>query len=165
MKNTFGGSQRALMPKKIKEIVIPKEDAVFWLDKHGRWNNAHGVFQHRKIIDFFHSSIKRDEKGYHLSQTNGNAVEKVYFHHEDTALFVFDVILGEPIILVLNTGNRVALDPENLFVQDDNLYLQMNEDRVKFTADSLLKLSGYIEFDNEACYISLGNRRHRIKSR
>jgi len=56
------------MKKKYTEIVISKDDAVFWLNANGRWHNAHGEFQHKKIIDYFHSSIQKDEKGYYLFQ-------------------------------------------------------------------------------------------------
>ena len=49
--------------KEIKELVVPKEKAVFWLDAHGRWHNKHGVFEHKKIIDYFHSSIRKDAVG------------------------------------------------------------------------------------------------------
>ena len=97
---------------KIKENVIPKEDAVFWLDKHGRWCNANGKFEHQKIIDYFHSCIKRDQGGYYLSQINGNCREKVYFPYEDQALFVFDVIRQDDMMLILNTKKQIALDPE-----------------------------------------------------
>jgi hypothetical protein len=75
------------MKNKRTEIIIPKERAIFWLDKNGRWHNAHGEFEHKKIIDYFHSSIKRDENGYYLFQKRGDVQEKVYFHYEDTALF------------------------------------------------------------------------------
>lgn len=152
------------MAKMVKEIVVSKKDAVFWLDKHGRWKNEHGEFGHKKIIDFFHSSIKRDQNGYYLRQTDGSYIEKVYFHFEDTALFVFDVIKADEIFLVLNTGKRVGLDPEKLSIRDDNLYMQMGDERVKFSSESLLKLSDFIEFDKERCFIRVGDCRHRIRS-
>ena len=79
------------MENKAKIIEIPRDEAVFRLDGNGCWHNADGKFRHKKIIDYFHSSIKRDQKGYHLCQAHDNIIEKVYFHHEDTALFVFDV--------------------------------------------------------------------------
>ena len=80
------------MDENIKEIVISKEDAVFWLDKNGCWHNDAGKFRHKKIIDFFNRSIRKDADGFHLCQLRDNCVEKVYFPYEDTALFVFDVI-------------------------------------------------------------------------
>ena len=59
-------TQISQMKKRYNEIVISKEDAIFWLDENGRWHNAHGEFQHKKIIDYFHSSIKKDKKGYQI---------------------------------------------------------------------------------------------------
>jgi len=86
------------MKKPLTEIVIPKEEAVFFLDKQGFWRHKEqGKFENRKIIDSFHSGIRNDEYGYHLRQRLGNRIEKVYFSCEDTALFVFDVIKGEKI--------------------------------------------------------------------
>ncbi|MDJ0803659.1 MAG: MFS transporter permease, partial [Desulfobacterales bacterium] len=78
----------------MKEIVIPKDQAVFWLDRHGFWRNRHGRFERPRIIAKFHAAIGRDAQGYYLSQTNGDVREKIYFPYEDTALFVFDVRIG-----------------------------------------------------------------------
>ena len=61
------------------EIVISKEDAVFWMDGNGRWCNADGRFRHKKIIDHFHSAIAKDEGGYFVRQERADLVEKVYF--------------------------------------------------------------------------------------
>ena len=80
------------MYKNRSEFVISKDKAVFWLDKNGRWHNAHGKFQHQKIINYFHSAIKKDAKGYYLFQDRGDFREKVYFHYEDTPLFVVRII-------------------------------------------------------------------------
>jgi hypothetical protein len=62
----------------LKEIVIPKEHAGFWLDRHGAWHCRDGRFQHRKIIETFHSCIRKDEGGFHLTQRNGDFKESVY---------------------------------------------------------------------------------------
>src|SRR5210317_1057507 len=99
------------MGNKAKTIEIPRDEAVFRLDGNGCWQNADGKFRHKKIIDYFHSSIKRDQKGYHLYQGHDSIIEKVYFHYEDTALFVFDVHLESDIMLVLNTKKRIKLKP------------------------------------------------------
>ena len=69
------------MDKKRSEIVIPKDKAVFWLDKNGRWHNVHGEFEHKRIINYFHSAIKKDKQGYYLFQERGKFREKVYFHY------------------------------------------------------------------------------------
>jgi hypothetical protein len=147
------------------EIVIPKENAVFRLDANGCWHNESGRFRNKKIIDYFHASIRKDADGYFLFQNRDNCTEKVYFPYEDTALFVFDVILGDPITLVLNTGERSSLEPLNLFVQDDGLYVTIGEHRVKFTERSLMAISGLMTFEDETYFIRQAGKRYRIARR
>ena len=150
------------MVNKIKEKVIPKEDAVFWLDKNGRWRNAHGKFEHSKIIDHFHSCINRDQDGYYLSQRNGNLREKVYFSYEDQALFVFDVIRQDEITLILNTKKRIVLDPHSLFIKDDNLYMRMGDETIKFVEHGLMKMAPLLEDEDGRFYIRLEDKRYSI---
>ena len=85
------------MTKKPKTIIISKDKAVFWLNKNGRWCNRHGEFEHKKIIDYFNASIRKDKGGYYVAQTTDDYQEKVYFNYEDTALFVVDVLKGKDI--------------------------------------------------------------------
>ena len=150
------------MKKKQKEIVISKDDAIFWLNENGRWHNAHGEFQHKKIIDYFHSSIKKDEKGYYLFQERENLREKVYFHYEDTALFVVDLIKDEDITLVLNTKRQIKLTPKNLFTRNDNLYMRLGQETIKFAERGLMKISDLLEFKDDQYFINVKNRRYRI---
>ena len=133
----------------MKEIVIKKEDAVFWMDKSGYWCNDGGKFRKKKIIDLFHQSIAKDDAGYFVSQIRDDILEKVYFRHEDTALFVFAVIFNDDIILKLNTGKRLALNPEDLYVKDDNLYISDKDGRIKFSERALMQISSIIEEDGE----------------
>lgn len=152
------------MTKKIEEKVIPKENAVFWLDKNGCWRNANGKFEHNKIIDYFHSCIKRDEGGYYLSQVNGNYREKVYFPYEDQALFVFDVIRQDDVTLILNSSQHVTLNPESLFIRNDNLYMRLGDETIKFAERGLVKIAQLLEDNAGQLYIRINNRRHKIPS-
>jgi hypothetical protein len=152
------------MKKPPAEIIIPKEAAVFFLDEHGFWRHKEqGKFEHRKIIHYFHSCIRKDENGYHLRQRLGDRLEKVYFHHEDTALFVFDVIKGEEISLVLNTHKKIKLRPQKLFVKDDNLYVNWGEHRIKFTDNSLVRLWDLLSYEGEDYFITVKGQRHKIR--
>ena len=144
------------------EIIIPKDRAIFWLDKNGRWHNAHGEFEHKKIIDYFHSSIKKDENGYYLFQERENLREKVYFHYEDTALFAVDLIKEKDITLILNTKKQIKLKPRNLFIRADDLYMRMGEETIKFAERGLMKISDLLEYDNDQYFIKIENRRYRI---
>ena len=144
------------------EIVIGRDQAVFWLDANGCWQNKHGKFRHQKIIRHFHSSIKRDRHGYYLHQENGTYVEKVYFHYEDQALFVFDVLQKCGLVLVLNTRQQVKLMPRKLFVKDDNLYMRRGNETIKFVEQGLLKIARFLIEENDRLYISVNNRRYQI---
>lgn len=150
------------MPEK-KEITISKEDAVFWMDERGRWQNQHGTFEHAKIIDYFHSSIRKDERGYYLFQEKDDYGEKVYFKYKDTALFVFDVIKDDDIILVLNTKKRIKLQPENLSIKDDSLYYQDGDDLIKFAERSLMGISDLLEETEDQFSIRIAGKKYEIK--
>jgi hypothetical protein len=146
----------------LPEVVIPRENAVFRLDARGRWCNRHGVFRNRRICDHFHAAIRRDAAGYHLRQELPDRIEKVYFPYEDTALFVVQVALGDPVELTLNTRRRVALDPALLFVRGESLYLTLEGERVKFTERAMLNLAEAMEFTPEGYAIRTGERVHPI---
>ena len=150
------------MNKKRTEIVIPKDKAVFWLDKNGRWQNAHGEFQHKRIIDYFHAAIKRDADGYYLFQERGDLCEKVYFHFEDTALFVVDLINDPDTTLILNTRQQIKLKPKSLFIKNDSLYMQLGPETIKFTDRGLLKISKLLMFEDEKYFIRINNRKYKI---
>ena len=150
------------MKKKRTEIVIPKDKAIFWLDKNGRWHNAHGEFEHQKIIEYFHSTIKKDKNGYYLFQERENLREKVYFRYEDTALFAVDLIKDTDITLILNTKKQIKLMPRNLFIRGDDLYMRMGEETIKFTGRGLMKISDLLEYADNEYFIRIKNRRHKI---
>ena len=150
----------------MRETVIPKEKAVFWLDRHGYWRNRHGRFERPRIIARFHASIARDQEGYYLTQINGDVREKVYFHHEDTALFVFDLCTtGQETHLILNTGREITLVPESLFIAGDALYTVFEGERIRFAERVLIKTSRYLEDDGATCYFRLGDMRVPIPER
>lgn len=155
--------------KEKKEVVVPKEEAVFWLDAYGRWHNKHGVFEHKKIISFFHSSIRKDADGYHLFQKHDDhTIEKVYFKYEDTALFVFDVKTqddSDKIRLILNTKDEILLNPGALFVQNENLYMEHDGHRIKFMDRAMMKLAHRLKFDQHRYRLELNGKTYDIPIR
>jgi hypothetical protein len=142
----------------MKEIVIPREDAVFWMDEKGRWHNEYGPFQNPRIIGYFHTSIQKDRDGYYLSREYDNIREKVYFRYAETPLFVFDVIRGDEILLVLNTKKKIPLIPEDLFMKNDSLFMRLHGDCIKFTERALIKLSDCVGEENGRVVFRLNNR-------
>ncbi len=152
------------MTDQLREIVIEKEDAVFHLDANGRWHNQHGRFQHKKVIDYFHACIKKDQRGFFLSQEKENCIEKVYFPYEETAFFVFDVIVGDEIILVLNTKQRLKLDPGQLCIKSDNLYVRNGDDLIKFTDRSMMKIASFMEDKEDGYTFVFQGKKHPIEN-
>jgi len=136
--------------------VVPKAAAVFWMDGEGRWHNAHGPFENPKISAYFHACIDRDADGFFLHQERDGILEKVYFPVADTALFVFRVDIGTEIFLTLNTGRSLRLDPVKLFIQNDRLYLEAGEDRIKFSAGAAMKLAQYLEDGESGMVFNFG---------
>jgi hypothetical protein len=153
------------MALRLREVIIPKEKVSFWLDRNGFWHNENERFQNQRVINYFHSCIKKDAQGFHLAQRHRDYHEKAYFPFEDTALFVFDVIKGERIILLLNTRKRIRLKPKRLFTREDSLYMLLGEDPVKFTENSLVKIAEMLEFDEDKTFIRVKGRKYRIEER
>jgi len=146
-----------------KQIIIPKEDAVFWMDKNGTWHNEHGRFEHPKIIRYFNRSIKKDEAGYYVHQATDTVEEKVYFSYEDTAFFVVDVRVEPDMQFVLNTGETVRYESQPLFTKDDNLYLQTRDHRIKFSSRALLKISKYMEEKEGRFFFTINGKTYPVE--
>ena len=146
--------------KKVK--VIPKENAVFWMDMNGIWRNEHGRFEHPRIISYFNRSIQKDDQGYFLSQTVDEMVEKVYFPYEDTAVFVVDIRTGNCVDLVLNIGKKITLNPDTLFIKDDGLFSQTPDHLIKFNQHALTKLTGLLDETDQGLVLNLGETTYPI---
>lgn len=149
----------------LTEVVIPKENAVFWMDGRGRWKNRHGRFEHKRIIDYFNRAIRRDEDGYYVTQVRGDIREKVYFPFEDTPLFIVRIIPQDPLRLVLNIGETISLDPAALFVETDQLYHQRGDERIKFSDRALLAIAPYLVESAIGLNIRIGDHTWPIADR
>ena len=146
----------------VKEIIIPKEKAVFWMDGNGRWHNADGPFRHPKLIRYFNSAINWDSNGFFVSQDLGDRHEKVYFRCAETALFAMEASIKTGIELLLNTRQRIPLDCQKLCVKNDRLFMHYKEILVKFTDRCMMQLSAYIEEIDDAYYFRFNETRCRI---
>lgn len=128
-----------------KQIIISKEDSVFWMDENGVWKNEHGRFEHPKIIKYFNASITRDENGYYVYQTTDEFEEKVYFSYKETAVFVVGIKIGKTVQLILNTMTVAGFDDGRLFSRNDHLYLETDDHLIKFTSQALVKLARFMK--------------------
>lgn len=150
--------------EKLEEVVIPAENAVFWLDRNGIWHNESGRFRKKKIIDRFNASLRKDEQGFYVTQINGNRREKVYFQYEDTALFAVDFELEGNLTLILNTGEKREVNPQTLLIQNDCLYLDDGEDPVKFSERCLMKVFKLIDSEGDHYVIKVNGVRYPIRN-
>ena len=151
--------------KNESQIIIPKEDAVFWMDAQGRWCNQYGPFEHHKIIRYFNRAIGKDEIGYFVGQIRDGFHEKVYFRYADTPLFVVEIEDADPIVLVLNTGRRLELDPQCLYIENDLLYLTADDEKVKFNERMLVRFADWLEERSDGIYFSRGGQFVKIIER
>lgn len=143
--------------------IISKEDAVFWMDDEGRWVNAHGPFENSKINAYFNSCINKDADGFFLQQEREEILEKVYFQVADTAFFVFRVTIDASVVLTLNTGRVLPLDPRALFICNDRLYLKDGGERIKFTVGAAMKVAPYLEEDENGVVFHFGGVRTPVR--
>ncbi len=151
------------MPPK-KQMIIKKEDAVFWMDENGVWQNEHGRFEHPKVIRYFNSSIHKDDNGYYVYQVTDEFEEKVYFPYKETAVFVVDLKITPYVRLVLNIMQTVAFDDGDLFVRNDRLYLNTPEHLIKFTSQALIKLSKYIKDSENQMQVEINGMVYPVQS-
>ena len=151
------------MTEKNREIIISKEDAVFWMDGTGRWHNQHGEFEHKKVVAYFNRSIRYDANGYFVSQVRDDMVEKVYFSYQETALFAVDVIQNDDLHLLLNTQKQIPLNPEKLFIRNDTLFMHFENQLIKFTGRSMIKLSDRFDDANGQFTLHLNGGAYTIQ--
>lgn len=149
-----------------KQNIIPKEQAVFWMDKDGTWHNEHGKLEHPKIIKYFNQSIQKDDQGYFLCQTLNDVEEKVYFPYKDTAVFVVDLVKKDAgIELALNTLDTIALDPEALYIKEDALFMETKAHLVKFTQKALARMSPFLTETPQGLALNLGRTQTVIREK
>lgn len=149
----------------LQVVTVPKEAAVFWMDKDGFWNNDGGRFELKKIIRRFNASISRDAAGYYVTQINGKRREKVYFFHEDTALFAIDIQKKPPGSMRLNTGKRIPFLPEKIYKTEENLYTVHQGEWIKFSERSLLKLVPLIDMETDPWILHWERRTYVVSDR
>jgi hypothetical protein len=148
---------------RIKQVVVPRQQAVFWMDGQGRWHNQHGPFEHKKIIDHFNASIRKDRDGYYVGQCRDGLFEKVYFNYHETARFAVNLVGRDQIQMELNSGEVVAVTPDLMFIHDDQLFHHYGEEIIKFSESALMQISRHIESDADGYILRWMGSNYRLK--
>ena len=71
---------------------------------------------------------------------------------------------ADPPCLELNTGRKVNLVPDDLFVRGDSLYARLGDEIAKFAERALLQLSRHLDEDDGQLTLTVAGRRVRLPS-
>ena len=66
-----------------------------------------------------------------------------------------EVLWGDPVQMLLNTGQRLDLSPERLFIRNDQLFHQKGDEIIKFSERALTRISERMDFSEDRYSIRL----------
>lgn len=141
--------------------MVSKEESEIRLREDGKWIHQGEPFSNRKIIDFFHRAIRKDEKGeYYLHNVYDGKEEHVYFEVEDTAYFVEKLKFDEgaqAFKVTLNTGDDGFIDVQGLQTDERGvMYCRvLDDDRARLTGDAMHQLADLSGMDEGGVYVDL----------
>ena len=141
--------------------IVPKEESEIRLKEDGRWIHQGEFFSNRKIIDFFHRAIRKDDQGrYYLHNVYDGKEEHVYFEVEDTAYFVETLEFDEKaraFLVTLNTGDSGLVDVRGLETDERGvMYCRvLDDDRARLTPNAMRQLADLSRMDAGGVYVDL----------
>ena len=141
--------------------IVSKEESEIRLREDGKWIHQGEPFSNRKIIDFFHRAIRKDEKGeYYLHNVYDGKEEHVYFEVEDTAYFVEKLEFdkgAQAFKITLNTGDDGFIDVRGLRTDERGVvYCRvLDDDRARLTDNAMHQLADLSGMDDRGVYIDL----------
>ena len=150
------------MDDNLPVVEISADHAVFWMDERGRWCNEHGPFENPRIIDRFNRALRRDGKGYFVTQERDGLREKVYFHYVETPLTAMDVRGRPPRTLVLNSRQHLPLDPSALYILKATLFMRSGDERIRFSERAMVRLAPFLKETSHGPAVRIGGRWYPI---
>lgn len=141
--------------------VVSSEESEIRLREDGKWIHQGEPFSNRKIIDFFHRAIRKDEKGeYYLHNIYDGKEEHVYFQVEDTAYFVVTLEFdqkAQAFKVTLNTGDDGFVDVRGFQTDErDVMYCRvLDDDRARLTENAMHQLADLSKMDAGGVYVEL----------
>jgi len=141
--------------------IVSKEESKIRLKQDGRWIHQGEPFSNRKIIEFFHRAIRKDEQGrFYLHNVYEGKEEHVYFEVEDTAYFVETLEFDKPagaFRVMLNTGDDGFVDVRG-FETDERgvMYCRVHDgDRARLAPSAMQQLADLSQMDAGGVYVDL----------
>jgi len=144
---------------------VQYQAGIIRLDREGRWFHDNVEITHKRTIDLFNKSIKKDPAGGYMLHVG---VEYCHIVVEDTAYFVKRVDYdGDRCVLWLSDGEVEDLNPATLRVGDENaMYCDVKggEFPAKFTRPAYYQLTDNLEETDDGYGIRIGGKVWPIKS-
>jgi hypothetical protein len=69
---------------------------------------------------------------------------------------------SDKIRLILNTKEKIPLDPKAVYIQNDNLYVTYDGHRIKFIDRAMLKLAHRLKFDQQQYRLEFSGKTYDI---
>jgi len=163
------GSEREIQQElKMDDHCLPP--CFIFIDKEGRWFHKGAEMIHRDIVRLFYENIAVDSLGRYVVRL-GN--ESCYLEVEDTPFVVQRVRLqdnggSQDLWLFLSDDTEEALDPETLFVGEENvLYCTVKQGRfsARFHRPAYYQIAEFVEEDEAGFHLPLNGRKHFIRQK
>ena len=141
--------------------IVSKQESEIRLKEDGRWIHQGELFSNRKIIEFFHRAIRKDEQGeFYLHNVYDGKEEHVYFEVEDTAYFIETLEFDQQaraFLVTLNTGDTGLVDVKGLQTDERGvMYCRvLDDDRARLTPDAMQQLADLSRMDDGGVYVDL----------
>ena len=141
--------------------IVSREESGIRLKEDGRWIHQGEFFSNRKIIDFFHRAIRKDQRGeYYLHNVYEGKEEHVYFEVEDTAYFIESLKFdrkAQAFLVTLNTGDDGYVDVRGFRADERGvMYCRvLDDDRARLTPNAMQQLADLSQMDGGGVYVDL----------
>jgi hypothetical protein len=142
------------------------------IDKEGRWFYQGAEIIKQEIVRHFYAHLESDDQGRVIIHWRG---ERCVVEADDAPFVVLGVTNnpssspGESIEILLNDGSHEELDPDTLWIDEENVpYCRVRRDifTARFSRKAYYQLARYFEEDPSKrgrYYISLRGKRHFLK--
>lgn len=143
---------------------------LIYVDKEGRWYHEGAEIIREEFIKFFLEHIELDQEGRYIVNWNG---QRCYVEVEDTAFVVRQVDFMaengsfEKAIIHLNDGTKEDLDPDTLFVGNEEvLYCRVKDGTfpARFLRPAYYQLAQKIVEENGQFFLVLDDKRYPVRT-
>lgn len=132
--------------------IILHEFGKIKLDKNGQWFHNDQKFEHQKMSEVFSKSIIKKNNAYFLKLDKYECPIEV----EDCILWIIDFELKDnSYIFKLSNNQEIIIErPVEIFIDEyEEIFLNLNDEKIKFTSKCINFLMNYIEENTSGFYL------------